>query len=196
MESGRRAGGAVVVLLAMALLLGLTAAARAAPWTALVQGRSGTYAFAVEGKRSAAAGLCLRVSVLDRHGPFSFDRSGFRSCAAPGAGLRARSAPLFAGGAQLGRAPGSGLSVFAALYAPAVRSAWLGLDDGGVSVELRRVDREEAEALELGRAGLGVVAVDGARCPTRALSRDSDGALLWDSGAGLGCGGFEAALAP
>lgn len=187
---------AIVVLVALAPVLGSATAARAAPWTSLQQGRSGAYAFVVEAKRGAAAGLCLRVSVLHRHGPFSFDRSRFRSCAAPGAELRARSASLFAGGAQLGRAPGSGLSVFAALFAPAVRSAWLGLEEGGAGIALRQLELDRARALGLGRAGLGVVVLDGARCPTRALSRGAGGATLWDSGTGLGCGGFEAALAP
>ncbi len=153
--------GRLSVFLALVLVLGLAATARGAAWTRLERGRSGAHAFVVEARRGADTGLCLRVSVLDRHGPFSFDRSRFRSCAAPGAELGARRAPLFAGGAQLGRGAGSGLSVFAALFAPGVRSAWLGLEAGGVAVAVRGLDPGEAAALGLGRAGLGVVVVEG-----------------------------------
>jgi hypothetical protein len=186
----------VIVFVALALVLGSAATASGAAWVELDKGRSGGYAFLVEGKRGSAAGLCLRVSVLHRHGRFSFDRSRFRSCAGPGSELRARSAPLLAGGTQLGRAPGSGLSVFAALFAPAVRGAWLGFGEGGIGIGVRRVNSGRAGALRLSRTGLGVVVVDGSRCPTRTISRGAAGAALWDSGAGLGCGGFEAALAP
>jgi hypothetical protein len=195
MQDGRKARRAAVVLLALALVLGFATAARAAPWTSLEKGRSGAYRFAVEAKRGGA-GLCLRVSVLHWHGPFSFDRGRFRSCIGPGAGLRARSAPLFAGGAQLGRAPGSGLSVFAALFAPSVRSAWIGLEEGGAGIPVPRLEPSEAGSLGLERAGIGVVVVDGASCAKRALSRSAGGAVLWESGTGLGCGGFEEALEP
>jgi hypothetical protein len=184
-----------VVFLALVLVLGLAAPARGAAWTRLERGRSGAFAFVVEARRGAGAGLCLRVSVLDRQGPFSFDRSRFRSCAAPGAELGAHSAPLFAGGAQLGRGAGSGLSVFAGLFAPAVRGAWLGLDDGGRAIHFQPPGDAEIGA-GVGPVRLGVVVLDGAACPTRAISRGSGGAVLWDSGAGLGCGGFEGALEP
>jgi hypothetical protein len=194
MRGGREAGRAATALLALALLLGLVTSAEAASWTRLKQGRSGVYAFAVEAKRGGA-GLCLRVSVLHRHGPFSFDRTRFRSCT-EGVGLHAGAAPLFAGGAQLGGASGSGLSVFAALFAPSVRSAWIGLEEGGAGTPVSRLEPSEAGSLGLERAGLGVVVVDGASCATRALSRSAGGALLWDSGTGLGCGGFEETLEP
>jgi hypothetical protein len=195
MAGGQRAGGATAVFLALVLVLGLAATARGAAWTRLERGRSGAFAFVVEARHSASAGLCLRVSVLDRHGPFSFERSRFRSCAAPGAELGARTAPLFAGGAQLSPGPGSGLSVFAALFAPAVHGAWLGLDDGGRAIRFRPLGDAEVGA-GLGRVRLGVVVLDRAACPTRAISRGSGGGVLWDSGAGLGCGGFEGALEP
>ena len=186
----------MAVLLALALLLGFAAAASGATWTRLEQGRSGSYGFLVQAKRGAAGGPCLRVSVLERRGRFIFERGRFRSCAGPGGELHARSAPLFAGGAQLGRAPGSGLSVFAALFAPEVRGAWLGLEAGGIGVEIRELEPGEVGALAVGRAGLGLVVLDGVRCPSRAISRGDGGATLWDSGGGLGCGGFEAALGP
>jgi hypothetical protein len=179
----------------LALLLGFADAARAASWTALAQGRSGAYAWRVQAERGERSGVCLRVSVLYRHSPFSFERSRFRSCDAPGSELRAAAAPLFAGGAQLGGG-GPGLSVFAALFAPAVRSAWLGLEAGGVGVPVRGLETGEATGLGLGRAGLGVVVLEGGRCATRAISRGAGGAALWDSGAELGCGAFEAGLGP
>jgi hypothetical protein len=195
MEAGRRAGRAVIFLVALALLLGPAATARGAAWVELGQGRSGGYSFLVEGKRGDAAGLCLRVSVLHRHGRFSFDRSRFRSCAGAGGELHAGAAPLLAGGAQLGRAPGSGLSVFAALFAPAVRGVWLGFDRSGSAMQVQPLG-EAGVGVGLGRARLGVVVLDRAACPTRAISRGSGGSVLWDSGAGLDCGGFEAIGAP
>jgi hypothetical protein len=179
-----------VVLQALGTFSAL-ASSRGGPWTALRSGDSGSYSWAVKTKRGGARrgrrGPCLLVVITRRFGPHGYDRSKLRSCAVDGAALRARRAPLLAGGSQLGRAPESGLTVLAVLVAPEVRSARLELDGEGMEVPLRPLAGSESAALGVGPARLGVVTVPRGGCPTRLTSRGRAGSLLWDSGSS-GCG--------
>ena len=172
--------GIPTIAVALALLLAPSAAHAASASPPLAQGKHGEYSWSVRAFQPSAprptSELCIRVSITHHHGPFDFDRSRFRDCAAPG-GLRRSGPPLLAGGTHLGNPGESSMTVFTLAVPTAVQSLRVSLLDG--DQETLQASPPESSRTGLGQTRFAVLAVPGATCVQHLATLNAAQATLW-----------------
>jgi hypothetical protein len=180
----------VALLLALTLSATATALATPASWNRLADGHDGKYSWAVKlGSRSGtslgreAMAPCLRVAITLHHGRHSLGRSIFRDCAITPATSRRSGPPLLAGGSQLGQSDGAGMTVFGIVSVAAARQVHLIFADGSeatASLKPQQPDSSASRAAGLGDLRYAVLALPGAHCIERMVSRSAGGKTLWE----------------
>jgi hypothetical protein len=182
------------ICLASALLVMTSASASAAPrpWIEVAGGQRGDFSWSVEAKRPGGpAGIgklgawrpCLQVVTTWWKGPYSYDRTKYRSCTGATGRLSPTEAPLIASGVKPTNPRQAGLSIVGMVFAPRVSSVRVTFAGGSSrTLALRRLTQPQARATGLGRLRYAAFLVRGTWCAERLISLNSSGRALWDSG--------------
>jgi hypothetical protein len=189
-------------LVAMALS-SATVEARPHPWIEIAGGHAEKVVWSVEARRpggTAGAGPlgtwrpCLRVVTLWRTGPFSYDRTKYRTCTGATRRLSATEPPLIATGIRPANSTRTQLSSVGMLFAPAVSRLRVTLaGDHSKTFALRSLSSRQARASGLRRLRYAAFIARGTWCADRLVSLSASGRVLWDSGAnGYDCPGAAA----
>lgn len=202
-DAPARRGAVAGVVVFAALALATTAfAATSGSWTGLASGRIGEYLWSVKTKRQGgpagegsegAQRPCLLVGTTWQTGPYSYRRTKYRSCVDPLRRIAAGEPPLIAAAVQ----PQSGdpvkMTAVGMIFAGAARRARVTLSDGSQStVALQPLTASKAHAAALGHLRYAAFGVHGRWCPSRIVSLNAGGRVLWDSGPDAFTCGVEA----
>jgi len=185
-------GTALVALCLSPALPGSASAFDSQGWGLLEGGDVGEYRWTVKAKREGGSGQagprggrppCIMVGVKHEHGPFSYRRVRFRTCAERPGSLRPTDGPLIATSSITGSDGRPGVTAVGTLAAPTVRRLRVTLAGGKVeTVRLQPLSRGQASSTRLGRTRYAAFSVRGLWSAERVIAFSRSNRILWDSG--------------